>query len=284
MIKPMLRLLLPFLLLLPALDSQAYNRAFEQKISRQLVESLGSDDEFWLRSGNTEFLGLYRDYETDQPQGAVILVHGMGAHADWPEVIRPLRMSLPKIGWATLSIQMPVMSPTDSIADYGMTMPESRRRIQAAVRQLLDWRYLNIVIIGHSFGAATSAHALAAKDLQQVKAFVGISMQAQPFLNPRLKLLKELEALSIPVLDIYASRDRPEVLREVDDRRLAARKSGNQAYTQAELDGADHYFTGMDEVLLKRIQGWLIKASPGSRVRLEEQGADPTKQGSVVEE
>ena len=76
----------------------------------------------------------------------------------------------------------------------------------------------------------------------------------------------------------------PEVLRQVDDRRLAARKSGNQAYKQLQLDGADHYFTGMDEVLLKRIQGWLIKASPGSRVRLEEEPTDTIKQGSGEEE
>lgn len=280
----MLRYFLILLLLLPLTQSFAYNRTFEDRISKQLAETGAKGDVVWLRPGKTEFLSLYRDYVTDQPQGAVILLHGMGGHADWPEVIRPLRMSLPELGWATLSLQMPVLSPTDSISDYGKTLDEGLGRIRAALQQLRDWRYLNIIVIGHSFGAATAAHALAGKGLDEVKAFVGISMQAQPFLNPRLKLLKDLGALSIPVLDIYASRDLPEVLREVDDRRLAARKNGNQAYKQHMLDGADHYFTGFDDVLLKRIQGWLMNVSPGSRVQYEEESEEKTKQESVSEE
>lgn len=275
---------LSLFLLLLSTQSLAYNRTFEERISRQLAETQAKGDEVWLRSGNTEFLSLYRDYTTAQPQGAIILLHGMGGHADWPDVIRPLRMALPRLGWATLSLQMPVLSPTENIADYGKTQAEAMRRLKAAVQQLRDWRYLNIIVIGHSFGAATAVQALAGKELAEVKAFIGISMQAQAFLNPRLKLLKELESLSIPVLDIYASRDMPGVMSEVDDRRLAARKNGNQAYTQHMLDGADHYFTGFNEVLLKRIQGWLMKVSPGSRVHYEEQQQEDTKQGSGSEE
>jgi len=157
---------------------------------------------------------------------------------------------------------MPVLSPQEPIADYGSTMFDATQRIVAAVRQLRDWRFTNIVIIGYSFGAATAAHSLGSNELKNINAFVGISMHEQQFLNPKLKLLKQLESISIPVLDIYGGRDTLEVIREVDDRRLAARKNGNSAYQQIVIEGADHYFTGLTEVLVKRIKGWMSKVSP----------------------
>ena len=44
----------------------------------------------------------------DQIQGAILFVHGLGGNVNQAEVIRPLRMALPKTGWETLSIQMPL--------------------------------------------------------------------------------------------------------------------------------------------------------------------------------
>lgn len=285
----MIIFMLRFLILLIALvygpQGLAYNRSYEERISNELAASAVDGDEIWLSSGAGRFLALYRDFATAEPRGAVILVHGMGGHADWPDVIMPLRESLPALGWATLSLQMPVLSPTENFADYGQTLGEAKRRLRVAVSQLRDWRYQNVVILGHSFGAATAVHALAGGGLDDVRALVGISMQAQQFLNPRLRLLRELESIAIPVLDIYAARDMPEVLLEVDDRRLAARKNGNQDYQQAVVDGADHYFTGLDDVLLRRIQGWLLKISPESRA-VDEDGPkeQEIKQESALEE
>lgn len=252
--------LLVFLLVGPAIAT-GYNSSYEQRIGKQLSAGQTAGEVVWLRTGGGEFVSLYLDYSTDQPRGAVIVLHGMGGHPDWPEVVGPLRRALPELGWATLSLQMPVLSPTEPVADYGKTLGEAKQRIQAAVKQLRDWRFLNIVVIGYSFGAATAAHAMSADDVKQVTAFIGISMQAQQFLNPKLKLLKQLESISLPVLDIYGSRDMLEVRREADDRRLAARKNGNSAYRQMKIEGADHYFTGLLEVLVKRIQGWLVKVS-----------------------
>ena len=52
------------------------------------------------------------------PRGAVILMHGRGFHADWPENIGPLRVGLTDAGWHTLSLQLPVLEKTAKYFDY----------------------------------------------------------------------------------------------------------------------------------------------------------------------
>ena len=268
-LMPCYRALLLLLLSCPSL-AFAYSSRYEQRVAEQLLSGPAAGEVIRLRSAGGEYIALYTGYSTPQPQGAVVLVHGMGAHPDWPEVVGPLRKALPALGWATLSLQMPILPADGAIADYGLTVDDAGQRIRAAVQHLHDWSFLNIVVIGHSFGAATLAYTLADREMNNIKAFVGISMQAQQFLSPRLKLLKRLESISIPVLDIYGSRDILEVRREAHDRRLAAQKNGNSAYRQMVIEGADHYFTGMNEVLIKRIQGWLMKVSPGNPIVSEE--------------
>ncbi|MBT7950879.1 MAG: DUF3530 family protein [Gammaproteobacteria bacterium] len=267
----MVRYFIVFLLLAYPSLSLTYSDSYEQRIAKQLLEGRTAQEVLWSKAGGREFVTLYQGYYTDQPRGAIILLHGMGAHPDWPQVINPLRIKLPELGWATLSIQLPVLSPEMPIADYGLTLGNAKLRFQAAVQQLRKRGFLNIIVIGHSFGAATAAYALSANNTKNVNAFIGISMQAQQFLNPRLKLLKELQAIDIPVLDIYGSKDILEILREADDRRLAARKNANEAYQQMVIEGANHYFSGLEDVLIQRIQEWLIKTSLGVSVMVEDE-------------
>lgn len=42
-----------------------------------------------------------------QAQGAVLILHDKEQHADWPYLIRPLRMVLPDSGWYTLTVNLP---------------------------------------------------------------------------------------------------------------------------------------------------------------------------------
>ena len=42
-----------------------------------------------------------------QEQGAILLIHDKEQHADWPQIIRPLRKILPESGWYTLSVSLP---------------------------------------------------------------------------------------------------------------------------------------------------------------------------------
>ena len=261
-------------------NTVAYDRSYEQAIATQLAQGKTDDEVIWLQASGKEFISLYTQYTSEQPRGAIILLHGMGGHADWPEVISPLRDLFAENGWATLSLQLAVFSPEKAIADYGGTLSDTKRRIEAGVGKLREWRFTNIVVVAYSFGAASAVQALSANDIENVNALVGISMQAHPFLSPKLKLLKKLESIDIPVLDIYGSRDTPEVRDGVDDRRLAARKNGNNGYRQMRIEGADHYFTGMTEVLAKRSHGWLssVTLAEAQLPAVEEVGESTPKQ------
>ena len=42
-----------------------------------------------------------------EEQGAILLIHDKEQHADWPQIIRPLRKILPEAGWFTLSVSLP---------------------------------------------------------------------------------------------------------------------------------------------------------------------------------
>jgi dienelactone hydrolase len=244
--------------------SLTYSDNYEKRIAKQLVEGPTAQEVLWSEVSGREFVMLYQGYHSEQVKGALIILHQMGAHPDWPQVINPIRTRLPDLGWATLSIQLPVLSPEQAIADYGLTLNNAKRRVRAAVKLLRKRGFLNIIVIGHSFGAATAANALSDNDLKDVKAFVGISMQAPQFLSPRLKLLKQLQAIDIPILDIYGSDDNSKILREVDDRRLAAQKNANESYQQVSIEGAGHYFTGFEDVLVRRMNDWMTRTSEGT--------------------
>lgn len=202
--------------------------------------------------------------------GAAIVLHAMGGHADWPQTISPIRTSLPEHGWTTLSIQLPVIAPENQIEDYGKTLQQAAERIKAAVRCLRERKFLNIVVIGHSFGAASTLAYLEKEEKQKVMALVAIGLHDYAFVKPALDLLGLIGKSKIPVLDIYGSRDFKQVIKQAPDRRLAAKKGNNRHYTQLEVDGADHYFNKMENVLVKRIRGWLDKAAPGMSIMVDE--------------
>ena len=254
--------------ILPLCLSAAGN-SYEQELEEALAARVEQGEPVWLDETGDRFLGLYHQQLTDKAQGAVIIVHSMGGHPDWPQVVAPLRVKLPAGGWATLSIQMPVLEPGEALAGYGDTIKQASNRIRTAVRYLREKKFLNIVLIGYGFGATTGACYLA-EDGSGIQAFVGIGMQTYEFLSPRLNLEGYLARIDIPILDLYGSRDFDEVMRLAVNRRLEARKMNKDQYLQVTIDGADHYYSGLEDAMTRRIRGWLDKAAPGVRVIADE--------------
>jgi len=251
----------------------ATDEAKEQRWAAQVSDSLLTGDVAWLPRKSGKFLAIYTENQASKTKGAVILLHGIGAHPDWPEVIHPLRTTLPEFGWSTLSIQMPVLTNDKRAHDYMPLMDEVAERIDAAIKFLQQKKIYNVVIMAHSLGTVMSAHYLANTPDAKLRAYVGISMigsdqpkeskNASPPWN-----IKALETIKIPVLDIYGSEDNASVINSAKKRKNSAAKNNNTRYRQVVIKGADHFYHGYETALLKRIRSWLSRYAAGSEINL----------------
>ena len=201
----------------------------------------------------------------------MILLHDLGAHPDWPQVIRPLRTHLPDYGWESLSLQLPLLSNHPSAHEYKDLFQEAQARIEAGIRFFKDKGILNIVLIGHGMGGVMGMNYLAgdtSKD-NQVIAFVGIAMYDHDLVDKGLATDKLIVKLKMPVLDIVGRLDRRVAIKDAAARHRAAKQANVSNYHQLELSGADHFFDGLENTLIKRIRGWLNKQAPSMELNAE---------------
>jgi alpha/beta superfamily hydrolase len=261
-------LVLSMCLLGTILNAAVWDTGRERAIADKLSAELQFGELVWLQTDKqTEFPVIYTQPENNNKRRAVILLHSMSAHMDWPVVIAPLRASFRNKMWSSLSIQLPVMANEKSPAEYGKTLDEASRRISSAIRFLVDQDHGIIVVVGYGFGATTAAHFLAGDQTKKVQAFVGISMFIRKYLAPQVNLHTYLEELYLPTLDIYGSNDLQAVIQTADDRRLFSSKNGNNFFSQIIIEGADHNYTKYEQTLFNRIINWLDKLNPEVAVK-----------------
>ena len=247
-----------FLIVVTLPTAFAANLVREARIAAEIEEAIIDGDIVWLQDGEHEFLSVYRRTDIDPMRGAAIVLHGRGAHPEWNDVVRPLAADLPDYGWDTLAIQLPVAAADAPVRDWAELVPEASPRIAAALAFLRERRISNVVLIAHSMGCRMATNHLSTSAPAEVKALVLIGMSANR--NERQTgALGELRKLKVPILDIYGERDLDSVLSSAKERRLAAQDAGNSAYTQAEIAGADHFFTGIDDQLASRVRAWLAR-------------------------
>jgi pimeloyl-ACP methyl ester carboxylesterase len=249
-----LLIILLFFLISPFL--QASDLAKEKRWADQIVDALITGDAEWLPVGDLKVLSIYTPSDTEPTRGAAIILHGIGVHPDWPDVIHPLRTRLPEAGWATLSVQMPILPNEASGIDYLPLLPEVPGRINAAIVFLQQQGIKNIVLIAHSLGTVMSTYYLSQQPTKEVQAFVGISM-SEIGKDGRMSNVAMLKNITIPVLDIYGSLDEGHVLDYVQQRQQSATSANNQTYRQVVIKDANHFYTGKDNELLDIIQSWL---------------------------
>ena len=238
------------------------DQAKEKRWEEQIVPSLMVGEAVKLKAAGTEFLALYAPNTDKHFYGGVILIHGIGAHPAWPQIIEPLRTALPDHGWTTLSLQMPILRNEANLQDYLPLMPEAPGRIQAGVDYLKSKGVKNIVIIAHSMGTTMANLYLANKPDKAVHAYVAIGM-SNPF-PKHYDNASALSKISLPMLDLYGSQDLDSVLAFAKARAESARKA-NKHYSQVQILGADHFFTDMQDDLVRRVRGWLMKNASGMK-------------------
>ena len=225
----------------------ATDLAKEQRWKEQVVGDLFDGEPVTLNDGNNEFLGLLT---LADPVGtrAVIVLHGVGVHPDWPQIINPMRVRLAEDGLTTLSIQLPILENEAEPTAYDAIIGDAAPRIAAAFDYLSEQGAEEIFVVAHSMGSRMAADYLVGTD-QPVRGFVAIGMNVGG--------VQYLDRVAVPMLDIYGSNDLEGVLASAGDRAKAS--ASNPDYSQQMVEGADHFFNEMEEALYEQVKPWLDK-------------------------
>ena len=228
----------------------------EQRLVAELEASLFDGELQRLSAGKVTFTAVELRPDSTPVRGSIILLHGRGVHADWPDNIGPLRMALAENGWHTLSLQMPVLEKSAKYFDYLTILPEAFPRIEAGIKHLLNAGHRPIVLLAHSCGAHMAMAWLETTTERPIDAFIGIGMGATDYQQPMQRPFP-FATLKIPVLDIYGSEDYPAVHRLAPIRLEKIQLGGHLSSTQVVVDGADHDFTAYTGTMAQTISRWL---------------------------
>jgi pimeloyl-ACP methyl ester carboxylesterase len=245
--------LLATALLLPVAATNS-DTAKESRWAEQVIDGLLDGEEVWLidDSGH-EFLSILT--EGDRGSGeAVILIHGIGVHPNWPDVIYPLRAGLLEQSITTLSLQMPILANDADPREYAILFAEVPGRIDTALDYLDDAGYRQVTLVAHSMGAGMASYYMAQTDNSAVNSLVIIGM------SPGITGTRNIDALAkvkVPVLDLYGGKDLEPVLESVELRAAAGKKAASGKYRQTRVDGAGHFFQGHEEALVQQVIEWL---------------------------
>lgn len=258
-----LKLLLALLFFAFFINANAASKsdsAKEKRWEEQIVPSLMVGDAIKLSADGIKFLALYSEPSTEKAKGAVIIMHGIGVHPAWPDIIDPLRMELPEHGWHTLSLQMPVLKNEAEDKDYSPLFLEVPSRIQAGVDFLKSKGVTSIVLSGHSLGSAMAAHYLATAKDPLVKTYVSVSGGPGTPGDPRMDSLENFKKINtVGILDLYGSDDIKRVLDNMKIRGPIGKKLHGDRYRMIKIDGANHFYHGKQDELVKVFSHWIDK-------------------------
>ena len=228
----------------------ASDLAKEKRCEAQIVDALMDGDELYIESEGVEFLAIEMPSESENSVG-VIVVHGMGVHPNWEQVVQPVRIGLAESGLFTLSIQMPVLANDAAGKDYESLMPQAALRLDSAISYLKEQGISKVVIVAHSLGTDMASYYLSGAAGQidgAVVGFVGLSM-----LDTSSDYLGRI---TLPVLDIYGTADNPEALDSVPKRKAAS--SHNENFVQLPVSDANHFFDGKEVILVDEIKQFIM--------------------------
>ena len=226
--------------------------AREKRWANEIIPAVLVGDPVYLalKSGH-KFLAIHTPPSPQaQARAGVIVVHGMGVHPDW-NLINALRSQLPEQGYATLSVQMPVLAADAKAESYPLLFPEAAERLHAAIAFLRGKGHGKIAIVSHSMGARMANHFLAGGGAGEIDAWVAVGISSGVYLQP--------ETFKAPVLDIYGAKDFPVVLQNAAKRTDAVKRIRGSG--QISVAGADHYFSGMESELVRHVKRFLDNAT-----------------------
>ncbi len=235
-------LLLAFLLVALSANAQDYER--EKRWAAEVMPNLVVGDAVQLKlPSGREFLGLYTENKTAKI--AVLLVHGLGVHPDH-SVIGILRTTLADMGYATLSIQMPVLSSDAAPDEYPAVFPEAAARIQAGADWLAAKGFPRPVLLSHSMGSRMANVYFERTPGAPFAAWVCLGLSGD---------FGRLGNVKVPVLDLYGEKDLLSVRRTDWRRRLKLNAIPGSG--QVMIKDADHFYVDRETLLAGAIRQFL---------------------------
>lgn len=219
-----------------------------------LSTAAASEQLIWLKSGQSNFVGLFVAAEKTDNRQAAIILHDAGEHPDQQPLIHQLRSSLPLHNWTTLSLQMPIREAGAPIDDYFALFDEASGRIDAGIAYLLERGAKQIAVVGYGMGAAMASYSFQVKPTR----IIGLALISLPLLEsslPQAKTGDFLQALNLPILDLYGEFDLPEVAVSAGQRRMIAKT--NPVYRQLRIEGENHAYLNDPGLVVKRVYSWL---------------------------
>jgi len=232
--------------LAPGARAQAPDYAREARWAAQVAPSVMVGEAVWLKAPDRDrVLALFTPAQ-GVPKGGIVIVHGLGAQPDFG-IVGELRGALAERGFATLSVQMPVLDADALPGEYAALFPIAGDRIDAAVEWMAAKNIAQVAVVAHSLGAAMANAWLARPQHAAVGAFVALGMGV-PFAARRLP----------PVLDITAEHDLPPVLANAPLRALMLPK--NSCSATLRIAGADHFLDGHASELADAIAPFVARA------------------------
>jgi pimeloyl-ACP methyl ester carboxylesterase len=226
---------------LGTLAAEVADYAREKKWADEVVPGLVVGDPVYLQTprGHHKFLTLFTPADTGK---AAIVVHGMGIHPDWG-MVGTLRTELADRGFATLSIQMPILAADAKPEAYPPTYPEAAERLAEAVAFLKAKGYAQIAVVSHSMGSRMSLEYFGGKPDPAVKSWASLGASFNAY-----------GALKLPVLDLYGDNDLPPVLGSAARRKQSLAAKGSKQVT---VERADHFFTGREPEMVEAVADFL---------------------------
>ncbi len=226
----------------------------EQYYANELSKSVEEDEVIWLTINRERFLSLYRETDTTEMKGAIILLHDLGQHPDHHPLLHSLRTELPRHQWSTLSLQMPLREQGAKLSDYEPLLPEAVQRIDSAITFLEKKKIKFLAIVGFGLGGVMASHYVAKSKLNNLQALVVAFLVKSEKKNTFPAVDQYFQKLKIPVLDIVCCEKN--LSRSIKRRKIAAKE--NIKYQQLYLmQSRRDYRESYQGLLVQRVYGWL---------------------------
>lgn len=230
--------------------SPAAHNDREAAVAERLQLSLKRGRVRWIVAAAEEFLAIERTAIQAPANGGVIINVPVGTIVDSLPLYRALARSAAAAGWTVLSIQPPL--PTAG-ADSAQIEARAIARLDAAIGVLASQDIENVVIVGDADGAAIAVRFIAAQASPAISGFVGVGAWDA-----------SVDALDIPVLGVTGTRDTRALSRQA--LRMARLGPREAPVEVLRIDGAGRRFSGYEDMVAKRVRGWLERSAPGTTV------------------